>query len=328
MLFHTFHAASAYEQSVLGVSPLYDSLLHILDDVRDNCTLVCHQSDIDRILGAIGTWPAKYRQAAQTRIGELRRRQRILLSSDGQLQTGNCSLGNITACHEVSGHRMDLSLVGEACGACSTILGFVKVSDYPLTAFANTRRIRQSFKLGYDQWSKRAFETNVWEPVFRYATNVKAVDRNIGYLIHNTVARQNYQRGFAWILKQWSQSTSANRGTFEIYTAFRPSQMGEGYSQRELEDAVRAWAEPLQNISGQLIVKTVVEHGNNRLPHDRYLLTRQITIQIGPGFDLLDACNRVREVTLSNVVHDGGYDAQLTQNDNPFKIIVSSHEAL
>ena len=326
MLFHTFHTPAAYEQLSTASAPYYDSMLHILDDIRDNCTLLILPTGFERAKRVIESWPPRYAIAAQTRLAELRKRRRILNFEDKVSPIGTCALGNHDVCHQVVGQRTDLALVGHSCAACSAIPSVVPIGDYPLSHFSRTRRLGLSFRLAHNQWDKTQFEAKVWEPVFRHATYVKIVDRNLGWYIDRPNSRSNYAWGILWVLQEWNRHAPGQSGTFQIYTSFGRKQV-EQHGQGYFEQLLKTWSMPLVSVYPDLTVNVLVEDNADRLPHDRFLLTNQITIEFGRGFDLLDDTNMIRDNTLSTIIDDGDYDAQLSRTDNPFTRILPAHAA-
>jgi hypothetical protein len=139
----------------------------------------------------------------------------------------------------------------------------------------------------HGEGKQHKFEQEILVPLLRDAKHVKISDRYIGRSILTQNADQ-YKLSLEWILNIFVQK-SRQPGIFEIYSGFYtqphpnqppPDVVGAKVALRQLET-------DLQKIypNFRLIIKN--EKRCHQLPHDRYLITNQVAISIGRGFDLL-----------------------------------------
>lgn len=208
----------------------------------------------------------------------------------------------------------------------------VSLEDFQLSLFAVEREQLETLLIDDATYDRQRVEQILFDPILRYARNVKLYDRQIGRSVRASRPEvgENFSRTIRWILERFVTVVPADqRGVFEITTGIDAFSVD---TEQEVEQ--RAWAvyrfgRDLERDFGHAVTVYVRKEGternnggmtHNQLHHDRFLITDPISLQIGRGFDLLDSHQRVRATAISPVKDPGAVEQQASSIpliDNP-----------
>ena len=243
-------------------------------------------------------WPEssnKFKKKAQVLLKELDKKNRIVsVRLQGQVSS-DCGDRSCQYCIRIAKDYLPIAVLArQACNPCvqnqlvhlSTVR-VIDVDEYTIDDAFCSRLTPRDHVFDHGEGKQHKFEQEILVPLFRDAKHVKIYDRYIGRSILQKNA-DNYKLALEWILEVFVRE-SRKPGVFEIYSGFytqpHPNQPpadvpGAKVALRQLETDMRKIYPNFK-----LIIKN--ENRCHQLPHDRYLVTNQVAVSIGRGFDLL-----------------------------------------
>ena len=282
----------------------------LLDSVRNGVLLVDDgRVMISRIAAAVDQWPEKYRKKGQALLERLAKSNRIVpkaLAGVNGDEVDECCLAHAVA----NEWRHDCLLVPSGCrcqpeGALCQRKEALRLVDYGLDFPERFREPTLVFGAG----ENRRFEDEVVARIVRTARWVRLVDRVVGSKLRpgsSMKVPENFGRGLRWVSACVAKHADSERLTeFVVVTSYPDVPNTQGslapplvrLQRSSAEDGCKAFAHELQRVSG-VPTKIKMVPGSS-LPHDRYLITDQVAIAVGQGFDLLDAQSRLRQCSVS-----------------------------
>jgi len=179
--------------------------------------------------------------------------------------------------------------------ALVTLVKVVDVVEDSISDFLPGDRI-----LNKGEWTQKEFEQEIMIPLLRDAKDVKIYDRYIGRSILTKNAAK-YQSTLEWIIKVFLRERDSKlKGVFEVYGGVETHSIPKP----KIPDAVAALRKLETNLrlihpNFKLIIKD--ETQGSQMPHDRFLVTNQVAVSIGRGFNLLfgGSSRLVRDVTVA-----------------------------
>ncbi len=304
-----------------------DSSVRILDDLIQNCFLLVDEGGVieKELFNAVrNSWPIQYRKRGLERLTLLRCRGRFVRLA--QIRYDLVQDCTKIACKHGVGislkNETDALIVGENCHTCAkAYLKEVRPpcqtdivnawAEYSLSNFYKKRRIMRII-LKNGEWTKKNFENNILAPILRFAKHVKIIDRQIGRTARKDKEElsENYFRTLHWIIQLFSDISTVNNRTIEIYCgiiADKDKRTKEPSNKAELRNKLNALETFERNLQPELKKKGITirvykkkELLGKEVPHARYLTTdQQIGYNIDRGFDILRDDNMIRDVDVS-----------------------------
>lgn len=339
MIFSSVHSPHIYASDFHDPQILpyaYSSIIRVLTDLIDRGVLIV---DVNRLLSsefrtALAKWPVKYRPKIISLLEVLRARSRIITVEAPQVSPTSslCVLAERIA----DEYHPDFLLGVPECPECgrgsSTSTPIVLLPDYLGPEHFDFVDIFTSLSLRGGKWDRAEFERRVWRPVFRFSKYVKLYDRNIG---HSMVSRKditkdlaadygdeflsldsgfaikaNFARSLKWIVEQFSINAMAKASRFcEITTGIVVEDDSDLTQASEKAQAIRSFFDTLSQMFGvKILVRIRAEQPYFQLRHDRFLVTNQVCLSLGRGFDLLSRRDRIIGTTLSLMNYDDRWD--------------------
>lgn len=330
MIVETVHLPRLYRELPDGIaaSARCCQLIRVLREMERNCVLLVDAGNTmsREMSAAMHQWPFKYRVLGTELWASLRERI-VRLPVDDAEGVSDCETPGCGSARAIARSRQPAIIFGPSgCEVCFRSAGgeceYSDPAEYELTHFVRARHRAESLTLADGDWDKEQFEREVWTPLFRHAKHLKLFDRQIGrHLQRSDGGNQfqvgyNYARSLKWIAELFATLTQGRAARhFEITCGLR--------SHRHSPEEMHAAAEILHSFGRELSVECGLEvqmHVRQEsyeaeLPHDRALMTNQIALQFGRGFDLLRADGRVRDVTISCLSEPGKYECSVRRLD-------------
>ncbi|MGH2457587.1 MAG: hypothetical protein ACRDIY_01830 [Chloroflexota bacterium] len=306
----------------------YDVILQILGDAERGCVVLLDPDGaIDReIEQAIAAWPPRHKKRVQLLRAQLKKRHRLItLASSaraaGCRRSGCAAAAGVAAC---SAAETPWVILPDSCAAGASCLTptrrVLRIDEYTTSELVERVR-RLDVRHIPAETPLAAFETEVIRPLFRYTKHVKVFDRWIGRSMLEANLRGDerpnwFLTSLAWLFDQFAVWSAPRDGRlFEVTTGIRidsPQSRSVGI---QISRQFAEWARELTARHGpdgpvlQLRVKE--EAAGRELPHDRFLITDQIALNVTGGFDLLRGARGrqwVREATLSQEREPGAIE--------------------
>lgn len=299
------------------------TLVSVLHDAAENCVLLVDGSHMKQAMyAAVKNWPGHtsttHRLQARAALTALVTRNRFVTigNSDPALTTcGRPGCGH--ALGIVAAEKPDACVYRHGCQECAlckvSAPWSTSVDNYPSSNLDRECRRWLERHLADGEWDKPRFESEIWDRVFRYATNVRVFDRYIGRHIvgkgeygHQPLfVSAAYKRTLKWMVSSYANYAKTGvEQRFEVLCGIDWDKVSPARA-REAALALKAFAQDLEaqfNVSISVQVKR--EMHNAQTPHDRFLLTDQYALSIGRGADLLRDDGRVRDTSVHTLDHD------------------------
>jgi len=312
MLYSTIHHPSIYNISCCNTSDdlfYYSNVLAILRDAYKNCILLIDKNNdlLDRIKKHIDKWPEDYRVLAKKLLKQIYTKNRIISVDSAKCSVINedCKNDDCNILQNIINCYKDIVIVLSKCPNCiHNVSGeIIELEKYQLSNFVNKKR-RLSYTISYNDRTPSDYANQIFIPIFKYCNAIKIIDRLIGSHIssHPGNLRANYKRGLDFLAE--CISISGNKNVIvELYTSILlPKPLYELDSTeissiRSTIHNIESFVDKL-NKKYNLSIKTIFKDDKTDFVHDRFIITDQIGIYIGRGFDLLDANKKVNDNTI------------------------------
>ena len=175
--------------------------------------------------------------------------------------------------------------------------------------------------ISYNDRTSEDLFNQILKPVFKFSKSIKIIDRLIaGHISKDPYELSgNYKNNLDYIAECISKSNC--KASVEIFTTIYLFKSVKAMNDQEKDNIIKT----LDNIDNfidtinekyGLDIKCVYGCGKGKLPHDRFLITDQIGLAIGRGFDLLDDEKKVRDNTISIIDNKGSIETQIRSLGN------------
>jgi len=294
MLVRTVILPSAFAAISETPSVFYRVVITLLESLAKNgLILIDEQEYIQKfLLAEIDKWPQKYRKEAKVALKRLNEKNRFVKVSIKNESVLNCAKKPCYHCIEIALNYCPTAVITrQECYLCATqhlaMANTVKVVDVVEDSISDF--FPSDYFLGKGEWTQQEFEQKILIPLLRDAKDIKIYDRFIGRsILTNNAAK--YQLTLGWIIEVFLRERGSRfKGVFEVYGG-----VGIGILKKEIPIAV----DQLRNLENelkkkypnfQLIIKK--ETSKSQMLHDRFLITNQVAVSLGRGFNLLYGSN-------------------------------------
>ncbi len=260
----------------------------LLDDT--NCIRASLLQDIPK-------WPVKFRKKAEVLLTALKKKNRFVEVSLKDEVQATCKNKPCQQCIRIAViYSPRAILASQACNQCAQAnlasvpsVEVVDVAEYCISDFFESHLKPSDRILKKAEWKQDKFEQEILIPLFRDAKHIKIYDRWIGRSILTKNA-DKYKLALEWVLDVFLKvSRFGSVGIIEVYSGFY-IQKQPGKPLPDVTSAVAALHQLETDMrtthpNFNLIIKK--ETQGRQMPHDRYLLTNQVSVSIDRGFDLL-----------------------------------------
>jgi len=155
------------------------------------------------------------------------------------------------------------------------------IEDYAVSTLVD--KLKKS-DLTLNEWKEDRFEQEILIPLFKDAKHIKIYDRWIGRSASE--GNTNHQTTLKWLLEVFQRVATIRSDTvFEVYCGIYPNTKDKIPLPKAV-NTLRKFESEVQVIFPYFRLFIKEEIMDNQLPHDRYLITNQIAVYIGRGFDL------------------------------------------
>ena len=236
---------------------------------------------------AVSQWPPKHRKKGEELLKKLADGNRIVsmpVQHSDQEAEEVCRVTQAVAgsCrHEyvVVPNRCLCSSDGDLCHS----EGAVPLDELSLASLDRHLESAMQFETG----DEKRFEEKVLAPVFRTAKWVRIVDRLIVGKANQSGLEcklpPNYERGLRWVASCLAKYSDKDRLAEVTIVSEYPSKSLNSFGKQVVNEAVTRLASSLAEGLGVNIGVRL----SHRLPHERFLVTDQVALDIGQGYDLL-----------------------------------------
>jgi len=328
MLLLTMHLPRLYSDlpvNEAGARQHCSQMLALLRDVERNCVLLVDEGNImtGEMFAGAHKWPQKYRKKGQELLRELGNRRRMVkVGNDATMEVACSAPGCQHAVGILNVETPDVLVGPEGCQQCASFaesgVAVTGISDYQLSSFADLRRETETIALTDGEWGRVEFEQRVWQPLFRYAKDVKIFDRYIGRHLQRERGggfypqlKPEYSRSLEWIFGQFA-ALSEGRATrvFEITCGLEEDRLSPEDMVGAAE-VLRSFARMLSEKYGlHMAMNVKVERHDAKMPHARCIITDQLALSVERGFDLLRRDGRIRDVVVGLLPNRGEIERQ------------------
>lgn len=314
MLVRTILLPSVFTSIPEDQASLYNSVISLLQNLEKNgVVLIDDNNCIKQALSqGVSKWPVKFRQKAQKLLVELNKKGRLVeLSLNGEMKS-SCGEPPCHNCMRMAKLYLPPAIIANNnCKKCASnqlasvsTVEVVDVAEYSISNFFDVHLNQGDRLILNSEWTQKEFEEEILIPLLRDAKDVKIYDRYIGRSILTENAAK-YKLTIEWIINVFVRERGSKlNGVFEVYgglgnLSIRSAEIPRAVSElRNLETDMQK-----RYPKFKLIIKK--ETQNSQMPHDRFLITNQVAISIGRGFDLLlekrqiPYPRRIRDVTIA-----------------------------
>jgi hypothetical protein len=283
----------------------------LLDLEKNGVVLV---DDTECILAAIrkniNKWPPKYRPKAQKLLEKLEKKNRFIEMSLNDEVQAKCKNQQCQQCIRMAKiHRPPAIISSNHCQKCAEeemtqfpSIEVVDIDEYSMSKFFEAHLNQNEHFSRKDELKPQEFEDKILKPLLRDAKHIKIYDRYIGRSILNEKSAKEYKFTIKWILDVFLRERGSKyKGIFEVYVGVNIS---KEIPKRKIRDATAAlsvlekeFQEMYPNF--KLLIKD--ETKGSEMPHDRLLVTNQVAVLVGRGFNWLfgSSLSRLRDITIS-----------------------------
>ena len=298
MLIRTILLPSVFRVNPENSNTEYSMVIRFLQDLEKNgivlvddtgCILKAMREDINK-------WPEKYRTKAQKLLIILDKKSRFIKMSLNDKEQANCQNQQCHQCIRMAKIYLPPAIISrDLCNECAEEeltefpnIEVVDVAEYSLSKFFDTYLNQKDHFFGKGELKQQEFEDKILIPLLRDAKHVKIYDRYIGRSILDEKSAKKYKFTIKWILEVLLRERGSKfNGVFEVYGGVNSTQIRKP---KTIPDAVAKLRE-LENEFQQLYPKfqLIIKHETkgDEIPHDRFLITNQVAVSVGRGFNLL-----------------------------------------
>lgn len=314
MLTRTILLPSIFRGNSENFNSKYDMVIRFLQDLEKNGIVLVDDTHCirDAMIEDIKKWPQKQRTKAQQLLIVLEKKGRFVkMSLNDEVQT-NCQNQQCQQCIRMAKIYLPPALISsDHCKECAAKeltqfppIEVVDVAEYFMSKFFEENLHLNDHFFGKGE-SKQEFEDKILIPLLRDAKHVKIYDRYIGRSMLNKEkeSANKYKNTIQWILEVFlRERCSKLNGVFEVYGGINSSKKipksriaAAINALRELEEEFK---KEYPNLDFKLIIKD--ETKGEEMPHDRFLVTNQVAVSVGRGFNLLfGRQSLLQDVTIS-----------------------------
>ncbi len=289
--------------------------VRILLDLLDNGLLLVDERGIiiDKIVDSIRDWPEDFSDIGDSILSELFNKQRIVQTQITESEFNTCKgqvCNNCLAIVNLNFH--DVVIAEGQCYECLsssrsmltslnsklTDLGSFLVSHSSIPRGFTIFNFHESSNVNSEDqrdFTRLTFEEKILKPIFTYAESIKIVDKHIGRNAGLTSKKKifkSYKTNIEWLLDFCINEVGRNDlELFEVCCGIKVKPFNE-LSKKDLEnikkgiDELRDFERSMQEIFPDFKLLIKLEDKLHDLPHDRYLITNQVALFIGRGFEL------------------------------------------
>lgn len=317
MLFQTLHIPRVYEELPSELSRKHEAcstLTDILGEMAENCVILADENELfyHEIINVIRSkWPPQHIKRALERIDRLR--DRFVPVSMRQASTlPACTSTTCKIAFDIfhTINTIDLVLALGDCPNCGLLRRITTVEKFHGSDFQKKRKTDQEIILKEREWDKLLFSKLIWEPLFCHTKTVDFVDRNIGWFMKRQGEipiglSDNYERGLNWILQCYADSKQGKpEHVFRIICGLGWREV----SKRPVaaREVLKKWAQEKSEslkITVEVDVRKEEKDTQKTMPHERYMFTDKINLEIGRGADIVcedDNFVRAGRISLCN----------------------------
>lgn len=294
MLVRTVILPSVFTSISEKETSFYRLVINLLINLEKNGLILTDEQEYIQkvIISGIGNWPQKYRKQAQVVLKRLKEKNRFVNVSIKNESKLSCITKPCNYCINLAlDYCPTAVMTRQECYLCAKkhleIVNTVKVVDIVEDSISDF--FPNDYVLRKGEWTQQKFEQKILIPLLRDAKNVKIYDRYIGRSIF-TPSSTKYKLVLEWILDVFLRERGSKfKGVFEVYggvgIGIRKNQIPTAVSKlRDLENELQK-----KYPNFQLFIKK--ENPEKQMLHDRYLITDQVAVSLGRGFNLLDGKN-------------------------------------
>ncbi len=289
----------------------YGMVIRLLQDLKKNGVVLLDDTNCIRasLLQDIPKWPVKFRKKAEVLLTELKKKNRFVEVSLKDEVQATCKNKPCQQCIRIAKiYSPPAILASQGCNQCAQAqlasipsVEVVDVAEYSISDFFDSYLKPRDHLLNRGEWTQHEFEQEILIPLLRDAKDVKIYDRYIGRSILQKKNAATYKFTLKWIIDVFVRERSSKfKGVFEVYGGVntcsipKPKRPNAVAALRKLESDLRQF-----HPAFKLIIKDETQGGE--MPHDRFLVTNQVAVSVGRGFNLLFGSNPrlVKDVTIA-----------------------------
>lgn len=283
----------------------FECLYSFLDMIlRNGIILEDHQGNTyNSIKKYISEWPKDNNsKRIQNKLQALYNSNRVIRTTIKDMDLKfECKGANCSVFYSILIDNNATAIIPERCYELkSSNNEYIKLSQFTSSDLYN--RINKRTELySKDEWMK--MKDRVLIPILKYTNSVKIIDRVFGNHINNKDIRikDEYKDGLENIIKIiCDHNINTQKVLVELYVAFefdKSSQLQLQFTERKIS-VIQSFINELSN-KYKIRIKCYYKNNYSDLPHDRFILTKQVGIQIGRGLDFMDKRGNLRPMIIS-----------------------------
>jgi len=304
MLVRTILLPSVFRVNPEKSNAEYGMIIGFLQKLEENGIVLVNDTNYRlAIKEDIDQWPIKFRKDAKELLTALRKKCRFVEKSLNDAVQADCQNQQCQKCIRMAKIYLPPAIISSAhCNKCvakelTEIHGIevVDIAEYTMSKFVKENLNHKDYFFGKGELKQQEFEDKILIPLLRDAKHVKIYDPYIGRSILNKEMAKKYKSTIKWIFNVFLRERGSKaKGVFEVYGGVNIS---KDIPKRKIPDAITALRELEKEFKQeypnfQLFIKD--ETKNLKMPHDRFLITNQVAVLVGRGFNLLSG-----DVTIS-----------------------------
>jgi hypothetical protein len=284
----------------------YECIFHYLDTISKNGIIIEDEVGEENkiISNYVSKWPLKQRKKVEEKLKILNKRFRIIKGvSKNTNVTFDCKDDSCDIFHSMFDNEFRAVIVPEKCSNDLYVSSkeIVRINEYTNSDYYNDIN-KRAHVITANKYTFETFKNNIMIPLFKYAKSIKIVDRMFADHINDTsMELDNYKKGIESLIKIICEANVKSSGLLlEIYSSFtynENSSLGTELARCKITN-INSYIQTL-NKTHNINLKCLFKKGFNDMPHDRFILSNQIGIQIGRGIDIVNFNNKLRDNTIS-----------------------------
>jgi hypothetical protein len=330
MLYDSLHHSEIYNPNRNSKSVLYyNNLINILKTVLEHGIIYLDKENykVKRIKDNLNAWPPEFREKALELIKRIGKNNRFVRidSQPSIFLNKDCK----ELCDDIANLIYSKPDVIISLLPCTKCLGKwqIEIVDHENFCCSNffNNVIKNDIIISYKEFTKERLNSEVFNRIFKSCSSIKIIDRLIGSHIvnHPGDLNQNYKNGLEYLVSCLKSTNNSLISNFEIYTLIKdkdniPIKFMDPSKKADLNNTIKNIEKFINdlNLKYSLNIKCHFKEDYGKFVHDRYILTNQMKIFIGRGFDLLDKNGIVRDNTIGVLRSEKNIDSQIRSLDD------------
>lgn len=300
MLIECLPHPDIYDKSLLENEYYCSYLYMMLDMILKNGVILVDNDNkyMEIINNSINQWPKNdTSKKIQRKLVALKNSNRFINIEAKDIEVeSSCKKENCNIFYSILNNSNANPIIPEC---CIDFEGKTKINEFIGTKLYSDLGKVSGF---YDKGCEDTFENEVLIPILKYPKVIKIIDRVFASHMQNNGCEinENYKNGLKNIIRIIKENNVNKNIKVELYVAFN-SDFSNDIQVAIGKKMIKAIERFINDIKQEYNINLECYYKENyyKLTHERYILTKQIGLEIGRGLDYIDKNGKLRDINIS-----------------------------